>query len=636
MSNPDPLHETKRIRTPLASWLILTLVAFGSGRAEGQGAGAFPRPEELVRIEATPVSLVAGSEATTRIKVHVREGWHVNANPPSLDYLIPTSLSLDPPRGVRVVRTEYPKSKLVKFGFEQEPLAVYDGSFELGVTLSAGREAASGRGEIHGRLRFQSCNDQVCLAPTEVSVTIPLEIVPATAARGAGKPRLTPQPAGPPQKEGGTQDDSGTTLGGASERRSGFESAPPSGGASRAARDPIGRLFERGSWAAFLGLFFMGLALNLTPCVYPMLGVTVSIFGARRAAPPAQVVASALLYVLGIATMYTALGLIAAWTGGLFGGFLQSPLVLAGIGLLLVTMSLSMFGLYELQVPPALLERVGGTGGASMTGVFFSGLVVGIFAAPCIGPPIVALLALVAQRADPWFGFWSFFVLSLGLGAPYLALASSSGSLQRLPRSGQWMVWVKKLFGVILLAVGGFYLLLALQPRVAAWVVPFALVAGGLYLGFVEKSGRDRPAFRRMKWALGAVAVMSGLLFVALAPREGLSFALFTPAELEAARAEGRPVLLDFSADWCAPCHELERFTFSDRRVKEATRGFRAFKVDLTHFDSPEVESWRKRFAIAGVPTLIFLDPAGREVTEARIEGFVPPEELLRSFERVR
>jgi thiol:disulfide interchange protein DsbD len=601
-----------------SAWWLMGAV---QARAQAPGAGAdVPKPEELVRVEAAPVTLAPGGQGLAVVRVTVREGWHVNADPPSLDYLIPTVLELSPAAGLRPERVGYPPARRVKFGFEEQPLAVYDGTFELRVPLRADPDAAAGARTLAGTLRFQSCNDQVCLAPAEVPVSIAVRIEGAATPGGLGEPGVGAPATSAPAGAGGA-----------------VQGAPPATGASGAAavENAVARLFERGGWVAFLGLFLMGLALNLTPCVYPMLGVTVSIFGARRAAPVGQVLLLAVLYVLGIAAMYSALGLLAAFTGGLFGGFLQSPWVLAGIGVLLVGMALSMFGLYELQVPASLTSRLGGTMTAGAASVFLSGLVVGVFAAPCVGPPIVALLALVAQKGDAWFGLSSFFTLSLGLGAPYLVLATFSGGLQRLPRSGEWMVWVKKLFGVILLGVGGFYLLLAVAPRQAAWVVPLVLVVGGVYLGFLEKSGNQKPTFRRLKWVVGAVAILLAALVVGVPSSNKVAFAGYAPQHLEAARASGQPVLLDFSAEWCVPCHELERVTFTDRRVVEAARRFRTLKVDLTRYNTPEAERFRKQYDITGVPTLVFLDPSGQEVRAARIEGFVPPEMLLEAMRLV-
>jgi len=327
--------------------------------------------------------------------------------------------------------------------------------------------------------------------------------------------------------------------------------------------------------------------------------------------------------------MYSTLGLIAAFTGGLFGGLLQSPAVLIGIGLLLVAMALSMFGLYEIQLPPSLAARLGGTSATSIAGVFLSGLVVGVFAAPCIGPPIVALLALVGAKGDPVFGFSSFFVLAMGLGAPYLVLGTFSGLIQKLPRSGEWMVWVKKVFGILLFAIGFFYLSLAVAPDLGIWVVPAAMMAGGVYLGFFERSAENRTGFRWFKRLAGGAAALAGAVIVATTPTETIAFEPFTPEAVEVAVASGTPVMLDFTADWCAPCHELEHITFTDRRVRDSVRRFRAFQVDLTKYDSPESERWRREYGITGVPTLVFLDAQGNEIRDARVEGFIPPGPFL-------
>ncbi len=236
----------------------------------------------------------------------------------------------------------------------------------------------------------------------------------------------------------------------------------------------ISTLFQtKGSILGLLGIFLIGLALNLTPCVYPMLSVTVSLFGAQSNRRTVHVLLKALLYVLGIATMYSVLGLFAAMSGGIFGAWLQNRWVLAAIAALLFALALSMFGFYELRMPSWLVDKLGRATGSSATaalGIYVSGLAVGVFAAPCIGPPIIALLTYVGTKRDLWFGFWSFFVLALGLGAPYLVLGTFSGLLKKLPKSGIWIVWVKKVFAVILLAVGFFYLMLAVMPRYAVYL----------------------------------------------------------------------------------------------------------------------------------------------------------------------
>jgi thiol:disulfide interchange protein DsbD len=360
-----------------------------------------------------------------------------------------------------------------------------------------------------------------------------------------------------------------------------------------------------------------------------MIGITVSVFGARRQEPPAKVLMHAVAYVLGIAMTYSVLGVIAALTGGMFGAALQNPWVSVALGALFVVLSLSMFGLYEMTPPPWVLERLGGAGTTSLVGIFVSGLAVGIVAAPCVGPFVVGVLVLIAQRGQALFGLQTMFALSLGLGFPYLFLAMFSNLIQSLPRSGDWMLWVKKVFGVLLVGIGLFYVLLGLAPQFAQWVFPAVLLVGGAYLGFVDRHGSAKRGFRTFKWVLGVAALAAGVAGVLAIRAEGVRFQPYDESAVRAALAQGKPVMLDFSASWCVPCHELDRMTFTDRGVIERSRAFAVFKVDLTRYDAPESKGLRERFGVTGVPEILFFAPDGRELREARVVGFMPPAPFL-------
>ena len=641
----------------------------GSARAQDDAPAApsaQPSANELVRIGGPlRAKTTPGGTAEVRIPLTVLDGWHINAHRPNEEFLVATSLHLASAPGVRVNVKRYPDAKQVKLSFSETPLAVYEGDAEIQVQLQVDPTAGGGTQTLAGSLRFQACNDQVCLPPAAVPVRIDLTVEGAAPAIDPAPPTtvLLPTPdsaaALAPSGAPGDSVPAGTDAAGFS------TGPPPDGGAGAAAALGGGNLVggwfeERGAFLAFLLIFLMGLALNLTPCVYPMMGVTVSLFGGGVTGSPGsgltggggdgggtgatgasasrggnlRALPRAIVYVLGIALMYSTLGVIAAMTGGLFGGWLASPWVLGAIGLLLLGMALSMFGLYELQAPSGLLTKLGGATGAGYVGTFLAGLLVGVFAAPCIGPPIIALLAHVGAKGDPVFGFQAFFVLSLGLGLPYLVLAVFSGLMAKLPRAGSWMDWVKHLFGVILLGVAAFYLTLAIAPSKVGWVVPAALVLGGIYLGFLEPTGRDRAGFRRFKWAVGVFAIVAASMIAFRPAARAVEWAPFDEAALARATAEGRPVLLDFSAEWCVPCHELDEFTFTDPDVVRATADFVRMKVDLTRFDAPESRALRARYAIAGVPTIVFLAPDGREVAEARVVGFLKPDPFLERVKR--
>ncbi len=238
----------------------------------------------------------------------------------------------------------------------------------------------------------------------------------------------------------------------------------------------------------FLIFFITGLAVNLTPCVYPMLTVTVALFKPPQARPASgggqQVrllpsFGKAFIYVLGMAVMYSSLGVFAAMTWALFGGILQNKWVVLTVAVLMLGLALSMFGVFQIRIPSGLLQKLERLRKIRFLGLFFAGMFVGIFAAPCIGPPVLALLTSVADRGNPLFGFLSFFVFSLGLGFPYLILGTFSRLLKKIPKAGSWLMWVEHAFGVILLGFSFYYFVIAVNPEFVEWVLPVTLVLGG-------------------------------------------------------------------------------------------------------------------------------------------------------------
>lgn len=578
---------------PLRTILPSLFLLFASAPAQFSQSGSASR----ISVETLHArdTVRAGTEARIAVALTIEDGWHINSHTPTYDYLIGTNLTLEPAEGFILSDIRYPSGKTMKFGFADDPLSVYEGRADIFLTLRISERVRQGTHILPGMLRVQACNDEVCLAPSGIPIQIAVEV-------GAESPDRHPEI---------------------------FAAYDP---ATAAEENALGALFEQeGSFVAFLAIFFVGLALNLTPCVYPMVSVTVSLFGGSAEADTGtlRVFGKAAVYVLGIAAMYSTLGVTAAMSGELFGNWLQSPWVLGIIGALLFGLALSMFGVYQLQAPYWLTSRLGGTTGTGFVSLFVSGLVVGIFAAPCIGPPVIALLALVGQKGDPVFGFWSFFVLSLGLGLPYLILGTFSGLIKKIPRSGSWLIWVERLFGVVLTGAAFFYVSLALVPSWAPFVVPATLVGGGIYLGFFERSGSDKAFVRRIKWAFGLACLAAGVMVAEALRTPGVTWEPYSPESVERAIAEGRPVMIDFYADWCIPCIELDRRTFTDAEVIRQSAGFERLKVDLTHFDSPEAGALRTQYDIAGVPTIVFLGPDGLEHRQSRVLGYLPPDEFL-------
>jgi thioredoxin:protein disulfide reductase len=592
----------------IAVYLFLPLSVAAQFGFDGSSSADKLTVESYVSVD----NIHPGAEFYVAVKMDIDRAWHINAHVPTYDYLIGTELLFEDMTGFELLGIRYPDPVQYRFAFADDELDVYEGVGYIYFRIRASRELEPGNYSLDGTLRVQACDDEVCLAPAGIPVAVPLNVVGLD------------QPANRIHNDIFTKD----AVGDISQTMQGETSDDVT---------ELAAMFDEGNLIIAFGVIFLiGLALNLTPCVYPMLTVTVSVFGAQTDKNTLRVFFKALVYVLGIATMYSVLGVIAALSGGLFGAVLQSSWVLVGIGVLFFLLSLSLFGLYEIQIPYWLTRRIGGQQAAGILGIYISGLVVGIFAAPCIGPPIIALLALVGQRGDVLFGFLAFFILSLGLGLPYLILGTFSGLLSKLPKSGAWMDWVKKVLGVILIGVGFFYIALAYNPQLIYYLIPATLVIGGIYLGFIERSTAKSVLFPWVKRVVGLAAIAGGLVFYAGGQKASIEWDAYSADRVGIALSENRPVVLYFSASWCIPCLELDRMTFTDEQVIDEMNRFVLLKVDLTNFDAPESREVRERYSIAGVPTIVFLDENGNEIPQIRVVGFVNTRELLNRIQTMR
>jgi thiol:disulfide interchange protein DsbD len=408
-------------------------------------------------------------------------------------------------------------------------------------------------------------------------------------------------------------------------------------GAAGASSDlRLGALLAEGSVLAFAVAFAGGVATSLTPCVYPLIPITVSIFGARKAGRREAAALSG-LYVLGIAAMYSSLGVAAALTGKAFGTVMQNPWVVGFVAVVLGAMAASMFGAFELRLPLAWQGRLNRVGGAGRAGAFAMGLVSGIIAAPCTGPVLAAALTFVAAKGSPAFGFGIMFVYALGMGVLFFLIGAFSISL---PKSGPWMDGVKSAFGVALLAAALVLLRNAFPEARAifsgAGGVAFAAggaAALGVLLGALH-GGFGGSAARAAAKGLGVALLVGGIVYAvgAADAREKLRGASLAwtgdePGALALARAERRPVIVDFWADWCVACKELDRIAWADPRVRDEAARFVAVKVDGTD-DTPEFQALTAKYGIVGMPTVVFIDGRGREVP-LRVTAAISPDEML-------
>ncbi|MEO7497461.1 MAG: protein-disulfide reductase DsbD [Massilia sp.] len=379
----------------------------------------------------------------------------------------------------------------------------------------------------------------------------------------------------------------------------------------------------------------LGLGLAFTPCVLPMVPILSSIIvGEGAGAHRARALLLSIAYSLGMALVYTALGVAAGLIGEGLAAALQNAWVLGAMGLLMVVMALSMFGVYTLQLPAAWQTRLAGASGrqrsGKLAGVFAMGALSALIVGPCVAAPLAGALVYISQTRDVMIGGAALFAMAIGMSIPLLAVGVSAGSL--LPRAGAWMDAVKRFFGVLLLAVALWLVSPVLPPAaaMAGWCVlllaygVYMLTRGGLWsgklagvlfvlLGLVQAvglatGGRD---------ALAPLAHLSGA-------RSHLAFTrIKTTAQLDAAlaKAGGKPALLDFYADWCVSCKEMEKLTFVDPGVQALLADTVRLQVDVTANDADD-RAMLKRFGLFGPPGIILFDRQGREIADARVIGY--------------
>lgn len=605
----------------------------------GIAAAAGAEPVVTVRAVAPAAGLRAGQPGLLTLELSIREPYHINSDRPREDYLIPTTVRFTAQPGVTFGRVVFPPAVVKRLPFSQEPMSIYEGAVTLTAEVTPARDLRATEIVIEGYVGYQACDDQSCLPPARAPFRLAVPVSPAGEA-GVTPPAASPSGARAPDAPGGeaaaVQPDEGR----------GAQAGAAGGAPPPAAGSAFG---ERGLPMMLLLVFVGGLALNLTPCVYPMIPITISYFGGQARGKKGSLLLHATVYVLGLAVTYSVLGSIAALTGSLFGAALQYPPVLVGLALVMVLLALSMFDVYELRVP-GFLNRLAGSSRQGLFGTLFMGLTVGIVAAPCIGPFVLGLLTYVGKAGNPLLGFTLFFVLALGLGLPFLFLGFFSGSLSRLPRSGGWMVWVRKIFGFVLIGMAIYFLEpLFPGPLLYSLALAFTMLLGGIYLAWVEPTQAKGKGFAYVRNAVGLVFFGAALYLTASGvqahvdetllrrmqslPAGGVAGAIrwlpYAEARLQEAARIGKPVFIDFYADWCLPCKELDSRTFSDPEVIRASENFVMLKADLTSADEPGVKELQKKYQVLGVPTLVFLRPDGSEMSELRVTGFEPKEVFL-------
>ena len=504
--------------------------------------------------------------------------------------------------------------------------------------------------EMDLQIRFQGCADiGVCYPPQTQIVPVQLPTAPdglISSSISSGTPSQT-TPTG--NNALGQSTPSGST---------GFTFAtppavPPSGSVFVAEQDRIASLLIEQRFWALPAFFGFGLLLAFTPCVFPMIPILSSIIvGQGSHLTQRRAFLLSLTYVLAMALTYTAVGVIAALVGANVQIWFQDPWVLSIFAAMFVLLAMSMFGLYQLQIPASWqskLTEISNRQSGGYAGVGLMGLLSALIVGPCVAPPLIGVLTVIGSTGDAVLGGGALFAMSLGMGAPLLAIGTSAGKL--LPKAGPWMDGIKAVFGVLMLAVAIYLLERILPEEVAMLLWAMLLIVCAVYMGALHSTA-GKSGWYTLSRGFGVVLLVYGVLMLvgvasggrdtlqplrgalyaggAPAQQEHLSFRLIkTVADLNQSivQAGGRPVMLDFYADWCISCKEMEKYTFSDPAVQAQLQNAILLQADVTANDEAD-QALLKRFQLIGPPAILFFGGDGLEYPAYRVVGFMPAEQF--------
>lgn len=505
--------------------------------------------------------------------------------------------------------------------------------FEIVVPISG----PAGSSTVEVEVGFQACKGvEFCRMPSAEKVKLPVHLTGA-ALPPAGAAGLTASPLPVVAEPTSAVPAPATPVAAAP------AAAVKSGTSAFAAAK------DQGFLALVVLCFLAGIGVSFTPCVLPMVPITMGMIGARGASSRAESLLFTSAYVLGLASVYTLLGVFAGVTGQLFGSWLQSPWVVGGIAGFFIAMGASMFGFFDVQLPAALAGRIqSGERKGGYVGAFVVGMIGAIVAGPCSGPVVVSILALIGDGGVR-VGAALMFSFSFGIGMIFFVTGMASGWL---PSRGPWMVVVKKSFGIVMWLGAIYYAAPQLPVSVTALATSVVCIVTGVFSWPSEEDGEGWLIQRlRQSWTVIGVATGVWLLVAtmmtqgfilppvqlggaAAASRPRIAWMDNEEKAFVAARASGKPVIIDFTAEWCASCHEMERLTYTDGAVIAESEGFVTVMIDCTLTSDPAIVALQKKYGVLGLPAVRFVTAAGQPLQET--QGFVAAPEFLQVMQAAK
>jgi thiol:disulfide interchange protein DsbD len=615
-----PAQPAAPVKSPTPTAKPAGLAALGRPAVTGADDDVLPA-EEAFRFSATVVD-------ATRLRL----GWQIA--PGTYLYQDKVKVRVEG-RGASLEPLVLPAPKIkhdtIRPDGEIGDVAVFAESFEVEARLVRTDPAA---GVLTLVAEYQGCAERgICYPPQKSRVELQLPALDAVPGAAGAKPTPSAAPAPTP--------------------------SPAAAAEPVAEQDRIAAMLQRGSvWAVIASFFGIGLLLSFTPCVFPMIPILSGIIaGQGRDLTTRRAFVLSLVYVLAMAVTYTVAGVLAGLFGQNLQAAFQNPWIIGTFATVFVALALSMFGFYDLQLPSSWQSRLAEISnrqeGGRLAGVAVMGLLSALIVGPCVAPPLAGALIYIGQTGDAVLGGLALFALSMGMGAPLIAIGTSAGRL--LPRAGTWMDTIKAVFGVLMLAVA-IYLLERVIPEAVAMLLWGALlICSGVFLGAFQHLAVEASGWRKLWKGLGVILAVYGALMLVgaaaggrdtLQPLRGIVVGGSAGAsqaqqtafrkvknvadlerELAAAKAAGKPVMFDFYADWCVYCKQLEKETFPDPAVQAVFAEGVLLKADVTA-DSPEDRALLAHIGVPGPPAMIFYGRDGNERRNYRLLGFMPPKDF--------
>ena len=619
--SPTPSAAIPAIE-PIAADPLQELSALGEDLGLGLEEDDILAPEEAFKVSA-------GSADGNRLQVQ----WTIADGTYLYEDKVRLELSAD---GVALGNFDMPAPEIKKDSVKPDgsigDVAVYHRLIDLDIPLVRSNTAAT---EVTLTARYQGCADRgICYPPQKqvFDIALPAAGGATTVAAAAPDPVIA---------------------------RTNAAAAAVAAPQKQSEQDEIADMIAgQSTWVVIGAFFLIGLGLAFTPCVFPMIPILSGIItGQGRHITTRKAFMLSLVYVLAMALTYTVAGVFAALAGENLQAMLQNPVAISIFALVFVALAFSMFGFYDLQLPSGLQSKLSEISnrqeGGSLAGAAVMGLLSALIVGPCVAPPLAGALIYIGQTGDAVLGGAALFAMSMGMGAPLIAIGTSAGKL--LPRAGAWMDAVKAVFGVVMLGVAIYLLERIISPAAAMFLWGVLLIVSAVYMGALSQLPGDASGWRKLWKGLGIVLLIYGALFLVgvaangsntLQPLRGLALggaggvageqhATFKriktvgdlDRELAAAKVAGKPVMLDFYADWCVYCIQMERDTFPDPRVASAMSKLILLQADVTDNDEAD-KALQKHIGIPAPPAMIFWGPDGNERRHLRLLGFMGPDEF--------